>query len=318
MSLLSAFTSSPLKVVAMAGLLFTTPVIEKASAQALQIQDKILKIGDSNVHAIVYKNIARPSGLVFVSLHSNEQLLNPMLIENLVDKAGTIVVLSPPLDKGGNLCRWVRFSIDGQVFFFDPNRMWDDSRIKLGTEAGCADNTPPSMPRAGNQVDPTVVLRAKNAVISFRKTFASLLGFDGSSRPGYLVAAHNNRGLRFDSEEVFPDACFTRNSSKTSASDDSAAGDFFLVTSKKSFEYFASKDYNVILQTPATLSTEDCQDGSLSIFAQSLGVPFTTIEVNYSGDNDGERSTVKSQKKAASMVRSAFSAYSQHTGAGSQ
>jgi hypothetical protein len=303
MSIHSVFTSSPLKLLAMAGLIVANPAIEKASAQALQIQDNILRIGNTAVHAIVYKNITNPSNLKFVSLHNNEQLLNSMVIANIIDKTGTFVMLEPPLDNDGNLCRWVRFSIGGQALYFDPNRMWDNSHISLNTTADCVTNTFAGTP------NPNLLSQGRQAVIRFRDEFVRLLGIDENSRPGYLVSVHNNRGLRFDSKVLIPDDCATRHPSNINPPDDITAGDFFLVTSDQSFNYYSGRgSYNVVLQTPATLSTPECRDGSLSIFAQSKGIPFTTVEVNYG--NNG-RSALDSQKKAASMLTSVFSAYTQ-------
>lgn len=288
-----------------AACLFTSPVIAETLRGDLDIKNLTIGVGDSKVNVIVYKNERKPSGLTFLSLHNNEQTLNPIVIASIIENGGSFVALSPPLDKGGNLCRFVRFSVGGVSYYFDPNRIWDDNRIQIGLSANCISNALGKSPSS-----PAVISKVQSAVVGFRNDLIRVLGISTRAPDLYLVPVHNNRLLPFDSDTLIPSQCARRYASKSQASDEASRGDFFFVTDDKRFDFYSSKDFNVVQQLASTLSTEKCLDGSLSIFAQSKGVPFTTVEVNYSDDGNNDRSALKAQKKSASMLQTVFNAYS--------
>lgn len=282
----------------------TSPVHAEVTGGDLDIKNPAIRVGDSKINVIVYKNARKPSGPTFLSLHNNEQTLNPIVIASIIENGGSFVALSPPLDKGGNLCRFVRFSLGGVSYYFDPNRIWDDNRILVGLSASCISNT-----LGGRPSSPAVVSKVQSEVISFRNDLIRILGINNKDPALYLVAVHNNRFLSFDSDRLIPSECAMRYASKSQALDEASHGDFFFVTDTKKFDFYSSKDFNVVQQLVSTLSSEKCLDGSLSIFAQSRGLPFTTVEVNYSDDGSNDRSALKAQKKSASMLQAVFNAY---------
>ncbi|MCP9841395.1 hypothetical protein KBY93_12235 [Synechococcus sp. J7-Johnson] len=287
-----------------AACMFSPPVFAEVLRGDLDIKNLTIGIGDSKINVVVYKNTSKPSGLTFLSLHNNEQTFNPIVIASVIEKGGSFVALSPPLDKGGNLCRFVPFSVGGESYYFDPNRIWDDNRIKVGLSANCISNELGSIPSS-----PAVLSKVNSAVVGFRNDLIRVLGINNQDPNLYLVVVHNNRFLAFDSEKLIPTACAKRYTSKSQASDQASRGDFFFVTDDRTFDFYSSKDYNVVKQLPSTLSTNTCLDGSLSIYAQSKGLPFTTVEVNYSDDGDSDRSALKAQKKSASMLKTVYNAY---------
>lgn len=311
MNLYSAFHSARLASTSLvfSALFCASPVLAQLPNGDLKIEDKILRVGDTDIDVIIYRNVKRPSGITFLSLHNNEQVLNPIVIANIIDSSGAFVALTPPLDKGGSLCRFVRFSLNGQSYYFDPNRIWDDNNVKIGTSADCLSNA-----LSGSPDSPASKSKAKAAVIRFRNDLARVLEISNGNKNLYLVSVHNNRSLPFDSERLIPNDCASRYGSVSQRADDAATGDFFFVTDKQAFDYYSSKDFNVVQQLKSALTTKECKDGSMSIFAQSKGIPFTTVEVNYSDESNGDRSALKAQKIAASMVKAVYSYYNSWPG----
>lgn len=280
------------------------PASADVSNGDLVIKNPVIRVGDSKVNVIVYRNENKPLGPTFLSLHNNEQTLNPIVISNVIERGGSFVALSPPLDNQGNLCRFVRFSIGDSNYFFDPNRIWDNARVRIGISANCLTNELGESPSNSGALS-----KAKAAVVGFRNDLIKLLGINDKKPNQYLVSVHNNRFLPFDSSVLIPDKCAKRHASKGEASSKASLGDFFLVTDNKAFDFYASRDFNVIWQLDSTTSTEECLDGSLSIYAQSRGIQFATVEVNYFNDGNEDRSALKAQKKSALMLQSVYSAY---------
>ncbi|MFN9637125.1 MAG: hypothetical protein ACK55D_10470 [Synechococcaceae cyanobacterium] len=280
------------------------PVSAAVVSGDLVIENQAIKIGDSRVNTIVYRNVKVPSGPTFVSLHNNEQTLNPIVISNVIDRGGSFVALTPPLDAKGNLCRYVRFSIGDSSYYFDPNRIWDDTRIRVGTSANCITNELGDAPS-----DPGRLAKVEAAVSGFRSDLIQILGISEKRPRQYLVSVHNNRFLAFDSEKLIPNKCARRHASERQATSRASVADFFLVTDSKTFDFYAGQDFNVVQQLPSTTSTEECLDGSLSVFAQSRRIPFTTVEVNYLNDGSLDRNALKAQTKSASMLKAVYEAY---------
>lgn len=273
-----------------------------AQSAGLTARAATLPIGDSSVKAMVYDNQSKTRDVTFVLLHGNEQILSPVVVSNLVSRKGRFVSIVPSLDDKGNLCRFVKFRLGGNTLFFDPNRIWDDSKIKIAKSADCIGNSLGSQLEASQDRE-----RALQAVISFRSKLSTLLGIGQSPDSSLVVAIHNNRNLDYQSERLIPSECASRAGRGGAKAGGSSYnnGDFFLVTTEGGFRFFADNGFNVVRQMPNTPTTPQCQDGSLSVYSQSRGIPFVTVEVDYTGDS-ASRSALQAQNIASKMINAVF------------
>jgi hypothetical protein len=279
----------------------------------LSIEHKQIPLGDDNVNVIVYTNPFKRLGASFLSLHNDEQVGVVVLLSRIMQDGGIFGAVIPPLHITGVPCRYAGFRIDGIRYQIDPNRLWDDAKLEPYKVDSCLGvNKGDSNQKVS---DKDVLARIRASVSGFRSTLLNLLAVNQGAGDGrYLVAIHNNRDLHYTFEDVQKKQCGVKSPVVKDVPRDRQS-DFFLVTSKEDYAHFVGQGYNVVWQQEVALSDNECQDGSLSLFAQSKGIPFITIEVNKQGESKedpGEssgrpRSAESSQVVASKMINSVFS-----------
>ena len=203
----------------------------------------------------------------FISLHENE-----------ISSVQAFLKISPSLlncklyqlQQDGQ--RRIKYELNGKSYEFDPNRIFSAVGIKA-TLKNCNKNYPVEMEK--------LVKLFSDSLLSSMKII---------NTNDYIFAIHNNTNNAFsalsyknskDADEVY-------------VNNEEDIDNFFIVTSKTDFNYFKTKQRNVVLQ-----SASAADDGSLSIYCQKNKLHYINIEAE-----QGQTSIqVKMIQEAYSLIK---------------
>ena len=179
-----------------------------------------------------------------VKPHDNEETAGKALHAYLNGFGGEITEVFT----GGE--RYVSFPWKGEIFVFDPNRIFSKEGIKKTL-------------RNRSRYNKIVAKQVENFAEMLFPLFLP-------PKDNPLLTAHNNTKGYFSilSYRNKPFTLgFNRNPKR-------CIDDFFIVTYKEAFDFLASKGFNVAWETLAGLP----DDGSLSQQAMRLGIPYINVE----------------------------------------
>lgn len=240
-----------------------------------------LSLGEAEIKINVYEK--KGARITFFAPHRNEQTGLRIARELIAKKGGRLVEIES-LDERGNPARQLKFNLQGNSYWVDPNRIYTENGLRCGG------------------FSPEV-----SAAI--RKFSADLLKIilapdDNKLREGekFLVAVHNNNDAsRYMTAAPSPDLTTYAFSKYGKAFGSSAANfreqadgvylsnveadedNFFFLSTPAFLSFFAEKGFNVVIQkTASKLKSADCKvdDGSLSIFAGHQNLPYINIEAD--------------------------------------
>ena len=206
------------------------------------------KIGDMSVRVEVFQR-GKPSP-VMINVHDDE---------NTSVLAGKVIVK----ESGGRLIelvhsgkRFVEFKLDGQMYRFDPNRIFSDEGIRA------------TLSRR------SVYSEAAHRVV---KDFAMkfIERFELDQEP-VIVALHNTDGHGLTINSYRAEGDMSSASATLHVSARRSPGDFFYVTDRRFFDYLKARDFNVTLQDDANVP----DDGSASVYFARKRIPYLNIEAD--------------------------------------
>lgn len=208
------------------------------------------KAGDTTVRAKIFQR--GTSSLTMFNVHDDEKtsvLAGRVIIE---ESGGRLIELA----HSGR--RFVEFNLDGQLYRFDPNRIFSDEGIRA------------TLSRQGNHSE-----AAHGVVKEFAARFIKQFSLD---RAPVIVALHNTdgHGLTINSYRAEGDKSSASATLHVSAR--RSAGDFFYVTDRRFFDHLKARDFNVTLQDDANVP----DDGSASVYFARKGIPYINIEADVS------------------------------------
>ena len=208
------------------------------------------KIGETNISVLVFQ-YGRPSP-TFINVHDDENTSVAAGKTVIEQTSGRLIELS----HGGQ--RNVRFTLGGERFAFDPNRIYSDAGIHA------------TLKHQGQYSE-----AAQRAVKRFATQLLERFALD---REPVIIALHNNteRALTIHSYE--PDHEHAATSKAVHVAPSRSPDDFFYVTEERFFDYLKQRDFNVTLQD----NTNVPDDGSLSVYFGKKGVPYINIEAEIS------------------------------------
>lgn len=205
-------------------------------------------IGSAVVKFQQYCAIKQP-GISWVHVHENE-----------TTAVATATLLIDSLGKGcfvtwqhsGN--RYVTYSLNGQDYKFDPNRIYTPKGLEATLKTNGA-FTPEGFEAA--------------------QQLASLFIAKYVDSNKLIVALHNNSdngGLHIKS--YLPGGEYGNDASQVYVNDAEDIDDFFYTTDQRIFDYLKNKGFNILLQNNATVT----DDGSLSVYCGYKGMVYLNIE----------------------------------------
>ncbi len=207
-------------------------------------QNIILKTNHSQivVKAIEYKT----DTLIFINVHNNETTSIKAIQKTLPRYFGKFLAFQ----SGGT--REINLVENRKKISFDPNRIFTKTGIEstLRNYACYSEQNFESV----NHFSKQVLQLVKNAKL--------------------LVALHNNSNGAFSVTSILKENAQKHDFLEIYINKNKDEEDFYYVTQKSAFDYFKSKNYNVVLQD--NINIED--DGSLSVYCGKNSIPYINIE----------------------------------------
>lgn len=228
------------------------PVTQTTSPRKAKLQFMLmpLSLGETNVQVQVFQN-GSPSP-TFLNVHDDE---------NTSVAAGQKIIR----ESGGRLvefrhtgARLIRFSLEGERFVIDPNRIFSEAGIE-----------------ATLKLHGPYTEAAHRAVRQFANTYLDRFGLD--QEPA-IVALHNNSDGDLTIHSYEPGARHAATSIEVYVAANRSPDDFFYVTDRRFFDYLKKREFNVTLQDNARVP----DDGSLSVYFARKGIPYLNIEAEMS------------------------------------
>lgn len=235
----------------------------------------------------------------FFAPHENENVVNDYVSQQIIDRGGVFVILR----QDGK--RLLRFDIDPFEIRIDPNRIF--------THQGRHQNIIKHNPQLHTNTD--VFHQAMHLSAELAKLIVSNLGGTSTSRT--WVAIHNNtQGYLGDQkkgignvsiqqyqQKLANGASFIIAVSKQQRDEDN----LFFVTKQHDFNALQQNGWNAVLQHPQVVTNPCEDDGSLSVYAQKLGIRYINIEAERSTDNFGENHLVEQKQMLDYTLNNLFS-----------
>lgn len=212
----------------------------------IQIMRMPFKIGDTNIHALVFQH-GKPSP-TFINVHDDENTSVAAGKTVIEQTSGRLIELA----HSGK--RNVRFSLEGERFAVDPNRIFSDAGIRATLEHHS------SYSAAAHQ--------------AVKRFAAQLLERFALDREPVIIALHNNSEGALAIQSYQPDGEHATTAKAVHVAPTRSPDDFFYVTDQRFFDYLKQRDFNVTLQDNANVP----DDGSLSVYFGKRGIPYLNIE----------------------------------------
>jgi hypothetical protein len=205
-----------------------------------------LKLGDGTVDAVVHQN--KSASPTLINVHDDEDTSVAAGKANIAEFGGRVIEL---VHSGERL---ITFSLGGQKFSFDPNRIFSEAGI-AATLTKHSTNSP----------------EARAAIAEFAAEYLRTFGLE---KEPVIIALHNTVDGIFSVESFGPAGYLKSDAALTHISKRRSKFDFFYVTEKSHFEFLRERDFNVVLQDNEKVT----EDGSLSVFFAKRGVPYINVE----------------------------------------
>lgn len=206
------------------------------------------KLGDTTVHAQVFQRGTTSPTMINVHDDENTSVLAGKIV--VKESGGRLIELA----HGGQ--RLVKFTLDGQTYCFDPNRIFSDEGIRV------------TLSRHSVYSE-----AAHRLVKDFAAKFIEQFALD---REPVIMALHNTDGHGLTIHSYRADGAKSSASSKFHVGARRSPGDFFYVTDQRCFDYLQARDFNVTLQDDAHVP----DDGSASVYFARQGIPYLNIEAD--------------------------------------
>ena len=207
------------------------------------------EIGET-ILAIVSYQVSEP-GLTFFNMHDDENTAVEAGVHFIRKYGGRLIQLKHTGE------RLVNFKMDGATYTFDPNRMF--------TDKGANDTL-----ARYSQADP-------NAINNLRRFAGKVLMDHALDRSDLIISLHNNSQDRYSASLYLPGSEYENDAEEVFIVPGSDPDDFFFVTEKAFYEALKNQGFNAVLQNNVTAT----DDGSLSVLAARIGIPYVNIEAQH-------------------------------------
>lgn len=204
------------------------------------------RVGETAIAANVFEG--GPPGPTFLNVHDDEDTAVAAGLENLREFGGRLIELA----HAGT--RLITFTLGGQTYTFDPNRIFSDRGIVRTLEKE-------------SRYSPAAHAALREFAADYLRCFAL-------DREPVILALHNITDSPFSVRSYLPGAEHAASATAIHLAPTRSRFDFFFTTDPRFFEWLRDGDFNVVLQDSARV--ED--DGSLSVYFARLGIPYLNVE----------------------------------------
>jgi hypothetical protein len=252
-----------------------------------------------NIKLEVVGQAAGNPNWAFFAPHENENVVNDYVTQQIIERGGVFVILR----QDGK--RLLRFDIDPFEVKLDPNRIF--------TKQGRRNNIIKHNPKL--RTNTYVFHRAMRLSAALSELIISHLGGTDPSRQ--WVAIHNNtQGYLGDNKQGIGNVSITQYQQKLANGDSSIIAvskqhrdedNLFFVTEFQDFNALKQNGWNAVLQHPQVVTDPSEDDGSLSVYAQKLGIRYINIEAERSTNNFGENHLIEQKQMLDFILRRLYS-----------
>jgi hypothetical protein len=241
-----------------------------------------------NIKLEVIGQASTSPNLAFFAPHENENVANDYVTQQILERSGVFVILR----QYGK--RLIRFDIEPFEVEIDPNRIF--------TEQGRRHNIIKHNPTL--RTNTYVFHRAMRLSAGLAKLIVSNLGGTESSRT-WLAIHNNTQGYSGDNKQGMGNISILQYQQKLAngatfimavTQQHGDEDDLFFVTEQQDFNALQQSGWNAVLQHPQVVKDPAEDDGSLSVYAQKLGIRYINIEAERSTNNFGENHLVEQQQ----------------------
>lgn len=246
-----------------------------------------------NIKLEVIGQVSDHPNWAFFAPHENENVANDYVSQQILERGGVFVILRQDGD------RLLRLDIDPFEVKIDPNRIF--------TKKGRFNNIIKHNPKL--RTNTYVFHRAMRLSGALANFIVNTMGGAETSRT--WVAIHNNtQGYLGDNKQgignisivqyqqkLAKGAAFIKDVSQQNGDED----DLFFVTEQHDFNAMQQHGWNAVLQHPQVVTDPSEDDGSLSVYAQKIGIRYINIEAERSTGYFGENHLVE-QKQMLDFV----------------
>jgi len=207
------------------------------------------QIGETRLTTVAYQ--ARHPGMTFFNMHDDENTAVEAGVQFIRKYGGRLIQLK---HTGKRL---VEFRLQGKTYRFDPNRMF--------TDRGARDTL-----QRYSRAD-------EAAVAALRRLADEILTRCGLDRGPWIITLHNNTERNYSALLYLPGNEYENDAEEVFIAPGSDPDDFFYVTDRSVYEAVRKEGFNVVLQNNRTAT----DDGSLSVLAARIGIPYVNIEAQH-------------------------------------
>ncbi len=231
-----------------AALLLVITLLLAGCANPRRTSSVPFQIGNTSVHAHVFQS--NKPGPTYLNVHDDENTSVIAGKQILAQSGGRLIEL---VHSGKRL---VAFELNGQIYRFDPNRIFSPVGIRATLE------------RTRNHSE-----AAQQAIESFATKLIETFALD---REPVIIALHNTGGGGLSINSYLASGDKPTTASAVHVSTNRFSGDFFYVTDRRFFDYLKARDFNVTLQDDAHVP----DDGSASVYFARKGIPYINVEAD--------------------------------------
>ena len=221
----------------------------------------VVPVGDKDVRIVVHEPDANGSaaardgqpagGRTIIVLHDDENTASEAALLYIQENGGRLVELK----HGGE--RNITFGLDGQQYTFDPNRMF--------TREGAA----ASLRNLGAY--------SESALARVRGLAGAFLHRAHVDSQNVVITAHNNTNDNYSTLSYDTGGTYEQDALFMYLGMPAEPDDFYFVTDRWLYDQLRAEEVNVVLQDNSQVT----DDGSLSVYAARLGVPYVNVEAQH-------------------------------------
>ncbi|MFC3094919.1 hypothetical protein DRW07_17590 [Alteromonas sediminis] len=214
--------------------------------------------------------LSQKSPWVFFAPHENENVVNDYVTEQVREKGGAYVVLKQNNQRG------IALKFGEDVVVVDPNRIFTQRGIqasirKSNLNKKISEDLFEKATERAYMLGQFIVenLGGKNTSMTWIATHNNTQGYTGDGNTGYGTISINRYQKKLSEAAAY--LADVHNAGKDE-------DDLFFVTEQPHFDAMKQAGYNTVLQHPQVAWLEDEDDGSLSVYAEMLGINYINIE----------------------------------------
>ncbi|HMS98471.1 MAG TPA: hypothetical protein PKA12_06975 [Saprospiraceae bacterium] len=248
-----------------------------ANGQALQLKESYVVLGNDTVIVQKYDSPLGANGYCLIHVHENETASLEAGFRMLLKYGGSLVTLRHSLP--GLVNRNIQFTIQKDLFEFDPNRIFSKDTSILNKTLSSKSNTPAIRDSALK-----VVQNVADVILKEIEPFPNWVALHNNKNTPAKWAV-SGREVEFEAES-YSLVSYVKKFDEASESSLSASdiyinpvinnSEFFIVTSLMDFDAIQKKRFNVVLQ-----NENPVDDGSLSVYAFSKGKRYINSEAKH-------------------------------------